>query len=111
MAELNNGNPRHELTVDELRKGGKKSGETRRRRKTIREAFEAIVSKEYEDRNGNKIDGITAMCMKQYQAALDGDTRAFVEVRASLGEMPIQRVETVEISEETYRRVEEALKD
>lgn len=109
--ELNNGNPRHTLTVEEQRRGGLKSAETRAKRKSIREAFEAICSKTYTDENGNQVDGVTAMCMKQFQNAMNGDTRAFAEIRDSLGEKPVERVETMEISEETYRRVEEALKD
>lgn len=109
MAGLKNGNPRHALTVEEARKGGKKSAETRAKRKSIREAFEAICAKEYRDSNGNQIDGVTAMCMKQFQAAMNGDTRAFVEIRNSLGEMPVQRIETTEIAPEVYERVQRAL--
>lgn len=109
MSGLKNGNPAHRLTVEEQRRGGRKSAETRARRKSIREAFEAICAKEYTDANGHQIDGITAMCMKQFQAAMNGDTRAFVEIRNSLGEMPVQRIETAEISAETYERVQRAL--
>jgi hypothetical protein len=53
MAGLKNGNPRHTLTVEEARKGGRKSAETRAKRKSIREAFEAICSKQYTDAHGN----------------------------------------------------------
>lgn len=109
MSGLKNGNPAHRLTVEEQRRGGRKSAETRARRKSIREAFEAICSKEYTDSNGNQIDGVTAMCMKQFQAAMNGDTRAFAVIRDSLGEMPVQRIETTEISPETYERVQKAL--
>ena len=109
MSGLKNGNPRHTLTVEEARKGGRKSAETRARRKTIREAFEAICAKQYSDSNGNQIDGVTAMCMKQFQAAMNGDTRAFAVIRDSLGEMPVQRIETVEIPPEAYERVNRIL--
>lgn len=111
MSGLKNGNPRHTLTVEEQRRGGRKSAEKRAKRKSIREAFEAICGKTYTDSNGNDIDGITAMCMKQFQAAMNGDTKAFVEIRNSLGEMPVQRVERVEISPETYERVERELEE
>lgn len=109
--ELNNGNPRHTLTVEEQRRGGLKSAETRAKRKSIREAFEAICSKTYTDQNGNQVDGVTAMCMKQFQNAMNGDTRAFAEIRDSLGQKPVERVETVEISQETYERVARALEE
>lgn len=111
MAGLKNGNPRHTLTVEEARKGGKKSAETRARRKSIREAFEAICSDQYTDEHGNEIDGITAMCMKQFQLAMDGDTKAFVEIRNSLGEQPVQRVEVDTIDPQARERVERILSE
>jgi hypothetical protein len=111
MAGLKNGNPRHTLTVEEQRRGGQKSAETRARRKTIREAFEAICSERYTDEHGNEIDGITAMCMQQFQLAMNGDTKAFVEIRNSLGEMPTQRVEVDTIDPEARERVERILSE
>ena len=111
MAGLKNGNPRHALTVEEARKGGRKSAETRARRKSIREAFEAICSEQYTDAHGNEIDGITAMCMKQFQLAMNGDTKAFVEIRNSLGEMPTQRVEVDTIDPQARERVERILSE
>ena len=111
MAGLKNGNPRHALTVEEARKGGKKSAETRARRKSIREAFEAICSEQYTDEQGNEIDGITAMCMKQFQLAMKGDTKAFVEIRNSLGEQPVQRVEVDTIDPQARERVERILSE
>lgn len=111
MAGLKNGNPRHTLTVEEARKGGKKSAETRAKRKSIREAFEAICAKQYTDAHGNEIDGITAMCMKQFQLAMNGDTKAFVEIRNSLGEMPVQRVEVDTIDPQARERVERILSE
>lgn len=111
MSGLKNGNPRHTLTVEEQRRGGQKSAETRARRKTIREAFEAICSERYTDEQGNEIDGITAMCMQQFQLAMDGDTKAFVEIRNSLGEMPTQRVEVDTIDPQARERVERILSE
>lgn len=111
MAGLKNGNPRHALTVEEARKGGRKSAETRARRKSIREAFEAICSDKYTDEQGNEVDGITAMCMRQFQLAMDGDTKAFVEIRNSLGEMPVQRVEVDTIDPQARERVERILSE
>lgn len=111
MAGLKNGNPRHTLTVEEQRRGGQKSAETRARRKTIREAFEAICSDQYTDEHGNEIDGITAMCMKQFQLAMNGDTKAFIEIRNSLGEQPVQRVEVDTIDPQARERVERILSE
>jgi hypothetical protein len=110
MAGLKNGNPRHALTVEEARKGGRKSAETRARRKSIREAFEAICSERYTDEHGNEIDGITAMCMQQFQLAMNGDTKAFVEIRNSLGEMPTQRVEVDTIDPQARAEMDELVR-
>ena len=40
---LKNGNERHELTVDEARKGGKKSGKTRAAKKTVKKIISEIM--------------------------------------------------------------------
>lgn len=92
-------------------KGGRKSGETKRRRKAFSEAFDVLLSKEFVDRNGNEITGIEALAAKVYQQAMDGDMRAFAEIRNTVGEMPVQRIETVEISQETYDNVRKMLED
>ena len=92
-------------------KGGRKSGETRRRRKLFAEAFDELLSRQYVDRNGNEIQGVAALAAKMYQQAMDGDIRAFVEIRNTCGEAPVQRVETVEIPAETYESVRKMLED
>lgn len=101
----------HVFTQEEAKKGGIKSGEARRRRKTMREAFEMLCEKTYTDANGKEIDGITLLCMKQFQNAINGDTKSFVEIRDTLGEKPVERVESVEIPQEVYERVKMALED
>lgn len=42
QSPLLNGNPKHDLTVDEARKGGIKSGETRRAKKTLAQIGDMI---------------------------------------------------------------------
>lgn len=101
----------HKLSVEEASKGGKASGEARRRRKAFSEAFDMLLQKEFTAQNGDVLTGVEAIAAKTFQAAMNGDLKAMQIIRDTVGEMPIQRVETVEISEETYRRVEEALKD
>lgn len=101
----------HKLSVEEASKGGKASGESRRRRKAFSEAFDMLLQKEFADQDGNVLTGVEAIAAKTFQAAMNGDLKAMQIIRDTVGEMPVQRVETVEISEETYRRVEEALKD
>jgi hypothetical protein len=93
------------------RKGGKASGEARRRRKAMREAFEELLARKYTNSKGQEVDGITLICLKQFQNAVDGDTRAFTLIRDTVGEMPVQKIETVEIAPETYEKVRAILEE
>lgn len=103
----------HEFTSDQNReeaakngrKGGKASGEARRKRKAFAEAFNALLQKEFTDRSGNQLQGVDALAAKTFQAAMDGDMRAVQFIRDTVGEMPVQRIETVEIDSEVYERV------
>lgn len=108
---LKMGGEAHKLTVEEASKGGKASGEARRRKKLMREAFEELLSREYHDREGNKLDGTSALAAKVFKQAMDGDLKAFEIIRDTTGQKPVERVETVEISEETYERVAKALEE
>ena len=103
----------HEFTSDQNReeaarngrKGGKASGEARRRRKQMREVIDELMTREFIDANGNEIDGVTALMTRVYRQAMDGDMNAVKFLRDTGGEMPVQRIETVEIPPETYERV------
>ena len=99
----------HKLTQEEASRGGKKSGETRRRRKAFAEAFNLLLERSFTDRNGKQLQGIEALAAKVFQEAMDGDMKAVQFIRDTVGEMPVQRVESVEIPPEVYARVEEAL--
>lgn len=67
------------------RKGGLASGETRRKRKTLREELLAMLS------DGNTQESITAALLEK---AMDGDVKAFEVVRDTVGEKPVDRIET-----------------
>ena len=101
----------HKLTVEEQSAGGRKSGETRRRRKAMREAFDELLSRQYSDRNGTQVDGVTALATKVFQAAMDGDIKAFIEIRNTVGEQPVQRVEVDTIDPQARERVERILSE
>ena len=72
------------------------STEAKRRKKTFREAMEAILEKEVLDKNGNKIDLLTAISAKQIEKAGKGDTKAFEVIRHTIGQKPVERVEITE---------------
>ena len=100
----------HKLTVEEASKGGKKSGEARRRKRNLQElvnmAFERVVS---HDKDGRAITADEAMVLKQLQNALDGDTKAFITLRDTAGQAPIQRVEVDTIDPQARAEMDELL--
>lgn len=101
----------HKLTVEDQSKGGKASVEARRRRKAMREAFDELLRRDYVDSSGNEVQGVEVMAAKVFQKAMKGDMRAVEFIRDTVGEAPVQRVETVEIPHEVYERVADALMD
>lgn len=76
--------------------GGIASGEAKRKKKTFRAAMEAILETEVIDKNGNKIDLLTAISAKQIEKANKGDTKAFEVIRDTIGQKPVERVEITE---------------
>lgn len=90
-------------------KGGRASGEAKRKRKYMREVLDEILSRDFSDRNGNKAKGVEALMVKVFQDALDGDMNATKFIRDTVGEAPVQRVETVQIDQKAYDEVRKAL--
>lgn len=69
---------------DIARQGGIASGESRRKRKTLKEELLLLLSK------GNTQEKISLALL---QKAMNGDTRAFEVIRDSIGEKPVEKVE------------------
>lgn len=100
-------NERSEEEARELgRKGGIKSGEVRAERKKFKELFEDYLEKEITNaqiKEQMKQFGFTdeectnknAMVFAQYKEALKGSTQAFVAVRDTMGEKPVEQVENI----------------
>ena len=101
----------HVLTVDEASKGGKASGKARREKRLLRDALQELLDREYTDKSGNVADGTTVLATQLFKKAQKGDLRAWQILRDTVGQMPVQRIETVEIPPEAYARVERALAD
>lgn len=99
----------HKLTQEEASRGGKRSGETRRKRKAFAEAFDTLLKRDFTDHNGNQLQGVEAIAAKVFQQAMNGDLKATQIIRDTVGEMPIQKIETVSIPPETYERVSRIL--
>ena len=74
------------------KKGGIASGEARRKKKTIRETLEMMLS-------GKMPDGATrqdAIVVALLEIALSGDVRAFEAIRDSIGEKPVNAISGVD---------------
>lgn len=91
----------HKEAVECGRKGGIKSGETRRRRKTARELLEKILITNMSDDSIDEVLGQAAellggdktaynvLMVKLLQVALSGDTKAIALLRDTAGDKPI----------------------
>lgn len=78
-------NERSKEEVRELaRKGGIKSGETRRRKKTFKQELEWLLEENDTQKN------ITLALIKE---ALEGNTKAFEVIRDTVGEKPVDKLE------------------
>lgn len=99
----------HTLTVEEASKGGKRSVETRRRRKAFAEAFNVLLEREFSDASGKNMQGVEIVAAKVFRAAMDGDMKAVQFIRDTVGEMPVQKVEIDKIDPQAREEMDELL--
>ena len=101
--------PNSERTPSELREitrsGGKKSGEVRRKRKTIKQQLELLLStpvsnedlkkqiKKWGIDDDDDINNQMAVTVSLYQQALKGNTKAIEIIRDTVGEKPVEKLE------------------
>ena len=103
---MQNENLTHKLTVDELRKGGKKSGEARRAKKSIREAMRVLMDADLMGKDGKTMTGTEAMAAKAFQAALKGDWKAWELVRDTAGQKPVDKIMVADVEPSVIAEVE-----
>lgn len=88
-------------------KGGQASGETRRRKKTLREQMEMLLSLPVQDEQTrdfieslgiqpDEVNNALAITLSMYQEALKGNTKAFELIRDTIGEKPTDRLQIEE---------------
>ena len=112
--------PQSERTKEEQRKiaimGGKASGEARRRKRTMKEAMDMLLSLPVRDDKVRKkiaalgidpdeVDNQMAMVIAQWQQAVKGNTRAYENVQATIGEKPKENV-AIEDTREKSRKLD-----
>ena len=101
----------YKLSKEEAKKGGIASGEARRRKRDLRRALEALLEKDFKDNTGKSISGAEAIALKQFQKALDGDTRAFETIRDTAGQKPVDKVVVSEVDQDVIDEVERMVLD
>lgn len=100
------GDEAHKLTAEEASKGGKASGEARRRKRDLRLALEMLLEKDYTDKRGQTVTGAEAITAKLFEQAMKGNVKAFETIRSTVGQDPVQKVEQVNIDAEYEQSVE-----
>ena len=105
-----NENLTHKLTEEELRKGGRKSGEARRAKKSLREAMQILMDADLTGKDGKTMTGTEAMAAKAFQAALKGDWKAWELVRDTSGQRPVDKVMIADVEPSVIAEVEAMVK-
>lgn len=75
------------------RKGGIKSGEARRAKKTMREMLKYLLEQDIQNSKGEKKTTLEAVMVAQLKQALKGDTKAATFIRDTIGEKPLDKQE------------------
>ena len=88
-------------------KGGKASGEARRKKRDLKLAIQVLLETDIKGKNGEVKSGAEAIAIAQFQKALKGDTKAFEVIRDTAGQKPVEKVEQVNIDGEYIDRVNE----
>lgn len=73
--------------------GGVKSGESKRRRKTMREALEILLEKEVKNNRGEMVQSLEAIMSATVKKAINGDIKATRFIQETIGERPVNKVE------------------
>lgn len=75
------------------KKGGIKSGEVRRQKKTMREMLDYLLEKELTNKNGEKATTLEAMMASMVKQGINGNVKAVEFIRDTTGQRPIQKQE------------------
>jgi len=93
--------------------GGKRSGETKRRKKLFRELAEGMLAQKAPEKIREKIKSIfpeisekdltakTALLVSVYKKALNGDLEAFKTLRDTIGEKPVEKIQSENVNVNT----------
>lgn len=100
------GDEAHKLTAEEASKGGKASGEARRRKRDLRKALEMLLEKDFKDKTGKTVTGTEAITAKLFEQAMKGNVKAFETIRSTVGQDPVQKVMVADVDQDVIDEVE-----
>ena len=95
-----------EKAVKSGRKGGIASGQAKKKKKLLKECFDELLERDWENRKGEKNSGSEALTLTVFRKALAGDLKAFEIVRDTAGQKPIEKVMLAEVDQKTIDEVE-----
>ena len=102
--------PNSERSPEEVRENGRKggiaSGVARRRKKDLREACLAILETEITTKSGDKMTGSEAMVAKLFQQAMKGNIKAFIALRDTAGQKPVEKLVVSDVDPSVINEVE-----
>lgn len=106
------GDDAHKLTAEEASKGGKASGEARRRKRDLRKALESLLEGDVSvvDKSSGEVrvvSGTEAITTKLFEQAMKGNVKAFKTIRETVGQDPVQKIEVAQADPEVIREVED----
>ena len=102
--------PNSERSPNEVRENGRKggiaSGVARRKKRDLREACLAILETEITTKTGDKMTGSEAMVAKLFQQAMKGNIKAFIALRDTAGQKPVDKVVVADVDQSVINEVE-----
>lgn len=101
----------YKFTLEDAKRGAKKSAEARRKKRDLRQAIEILLETDIEGDDGQMQSGAEALAIAQFKKALKGDTRAFEVLRDTAGQKPIEKVQVAEVDQDVINDVERAVLD
>jgi hypothetical protein len=101
----------YKFTLEDAKRGAKKSAEARRKKRDLRQAIEILLETDIEGDDGQVQSGAEALAIAQFKKALKGDTRAFEVIRDTAGQKPIEKVQVAEVDQDVINDVERAVFD
>jgi len=99
----------YKFTDEDREKARKSRLENLSKRKTFREVFDALLSRDFKSQTGETVSGVEAIAMRVFQSAMEGNLESVKIIRDSVGEKPIEKVMVSDVDPEVIKEVEEAV--